>query len=141
MSNAAISLSIDRMSKADDPRQAIIKEIGKANLDGYRLFDDDVLLGTYVRPEKTKGGIILTSKSKDEDRFQGKVGLLLKCGPTAFKYDRSGAYDFEGDKPAVGDWAVYRASDGWEMALNGVSCRIIRASMLRGIVSDPSSIW
>lgn len=141
MGNAAISLSIGRMSKASDPKQAIIGEIGESTLAEYRLFDDDVLLGTYIRPEKTAGGIIIPDKLKEEDRYQGKVGLLLKAGPTAWKYDRSGAYLFEGEPPQINDWVIYRASEGWEMALNGVSCRIISAKLIRGVVSDPSVIW
>lgn len=150
MSNAAMAQSIDRLSRATDPKTAIIKEIGQDVIDSYRLLEDDVLIGTYIRPERTKGGIILTDRSKEEDRFQGKVGLLLKMGPTAFRYDRSGLYNaydkskpnWEGcEAPQVGDWVVYRMSDAWEVSLRGVSCRIIRASLLRGAISDPMIIW
>lgn len=142
MSNAAISVAIDSLSKSTkDPKKALIEQIGELAIRGYRLMEDDVLLATYVRPEKTKGGIILTAKTKDEDRFQGKVGLLLKKGPAAFKYDKSGAFTYEGDPPEINDWVVYRPSDGWEIALNGVSCRLIRSCMLRGVVNDPETIW
>ena len=102
---------------------------------------DRVILKTVEAEETTKGGIILTAKTKDEDRFQGKVGLLLKKGPTAFKYDRTGHHYYEGDAPEIHDWVVYRASEGWEIALNGVSCRVIKSSALRGAVTDPETIW
>lgn len=141
MSNAAISLSIDRLSKASDPKLSLIAEIGQATIDDYQLFDDDLLLGTYIRPEKTKGGIIITAKAKDEDRYQGKAGLLMKAGPTAWKYDASGQYAFEGKVPELHSWLVYRASEGWEISINGVSCRIIRARHIRGVITDPSVIW
>lgn len=141
MSNAAISLAIDKISKAQDPKKALVEQIGELAIRGYKLMEDDVLLATYIRPEKTKGGIILTAKTKDEDRFQGKVGLLLKKGPTAFKYDRTGHHYYEGDAPEIHDWVVYRASEGWEIALNGVSCRVIKSSALRGAVTDPETIW
>lgn len=135
-----MSQRVQELSKSLDIKEAILEAVGTA-VEQYTLFDDDVLLATYIRPEKTKGGIIMPERVKDEDRFQGKAGLLLKCGPTAFRYDRSGMYNFEGDAPKLHDWVVYRPSDGWEIALNGVSCRIIRASMLRGAVEDPSVIW
>jgi len=141
MSNAAMSLSINRLSQSDDPRKALLETIGKQNIDAYRVFEDDVLIATYIRPERTKGGIFLTDNAKQEDRFQGKVGLLLKVGCTAFRFDKSGQFAWEGDKPEVGDWVIYRPSDAWEMSINGVSCRLIRSSLIRGAVSDPTSIW
>lgn len=141
MTNAAMAQSINRLSQADDPKKALIDNIKQIHIDSYRLFEDDVLIGTYIRPEKTKGGIFLTDNAKQEDRFQGKVGLLLKAGPMAFKFDKSGQFHLEGDKPAVGDWVIYRPSDAWEISLNGVSCRIIRSCLIRGAVNDPASIW
>lgn len=141
MSNAAMSQAIRRMAQAEDPKQAILDAIGHEVLDGIKMHEDDVLLGTYIPPEKTKGGIILTERAMDENRFQGKVGLLLKSGPTAWKYDRSGQYAYDGTPPQIGDWLIYRASDGWEIGLNGVSCRLIRASLTRSSVQDPSMIW
>lgn len=141
MSNARMTQSINRLAMADDPKQAIVDEIGEAAIDGYRLFDDDLLLATYIRPEKTKGGIYLIDKTKEEDRFQGKVGLLLKSGPTAWKYDRSGSYAFEGEAAQSMDWVVYRASEGWEISINGVSCRLVSSKNIRGRVADPTVIW
>jgi len=135
-----MSQRIQELSKSLDIKESILKALGSA-VDQYRLFDDDVLLATYIRPEKTAGGIIMPERVKDEDRFQGKAGLLLKCGAAAFKFDRSGMFKFEGEAPNIHSWVVYRPSDGWEIALHGVSCRIIRSVMLRGVIDDPSVIW
>lgn len=141
MSNAAIVQSIEKISRASDPKKGLLDAIGLAAIAGYTVLEDDVLLATYVRNEKTSGGIFIPSTSKQEDRFQGKVGLILKCGPLAFKYDKSGSYEYTGTPPKVNEWVVYRPSDGWEISLNGVSCRIIRAAMLRGVVTNPETIW
>jgi hypothetical protein len=140
MSNALMANTLLALSQADDVKKALIDKT-KDVVASYKLFDDDVLLGTYIEPEKTAGGILKTQRMLDESRFQGKVGLLLKIGPSAFKYDRSGVFQFEGDKPALHTWCVYRASDGWEISLNGVSCRIIRANALRGHGVNPKDIW
>lgn len=136
-----MSQTLLKVAQADDPREGLLKQLGNTAVEHYQLMEDDILLATYIRPEKTKGGIILTQQNLGEDRFQGKVGLLVKKGPAAWKFDRTNQYPFEGDVPEIGAWCVYRASEGWEIGLNGVSCRIIRASLVRGVVADPSVVW
>lgn len=123
------------IATASDPKAEIIKLLGPA-LDQFSVLGDRVLVATYIRAEKTKGGIIMPGSQRDEDRYQGKVGLILKQGPTAFKYD--GAYPYEGDVPSVGQWAVYRTSDTWEFFLNNVSCRLLPSDMIRAVIDDPA---
>lgn len=136
------SLAIKReiIANSVDPKAALLYAIGQDAIDNYDLFEDDLLVATYVPPAKI-GSIIIPGKSQEENRFQGKCGLILKMGPTAFKYNRSQEYAFEGKKPEVGQWAVLRFSDAWEVGLKGVSCRIVRANQIRGIVADPSVMW
>jgi len=140
MSNSLMTQVVQRISQAADPKDGIWKQLETA-VDDFELFDDDVLIATYIRPEKTKGGILLTTKNLEEDRFQGKAALVLKKGPAAFKYDRSGQYPFEGKTPEVNDWVVFRASEAWEVGIKGVSCRIIRSIFIRGSIADPTVIW
>ena len=49
-----------------------------------KLQRNECLVATYISSHRTKGGIIIPGKTQDEDRYQGKVGLLLACGPAAF---------------------------------------------------------
>jgi hypothetical protein len=44
-----------------------------------------VLLGIYIEPETTNGGIILSAGRVKESVRQATVGLVLKKGDTAFK--------------------------------------------------------
>ena len=60
-------------------------------------------VAVYERPEQTKSKIFLTDSVRDEDKFQGKVGLVVKMGPDAFV--DSGGWVFQ-RKAAVGDWSV-----------------------------------
>lgn len=138
---ALMAVQQQKISQSQDTKSATLEAIGSKALEAYSLFEDDVLLATYIAPEKSVGGIIRPGRNIDEDRFQGKCGLLLKVGPTAFVYNRSSERAFEGTKPEINSWVVYRPSDGWEISLNGVSCRLIRANMLRGMVTDPSVVW
>ena len=78
-----------RMQHDVDPVKQMLDEIG--DLSNIEVFNNQVLLGIYIRPVKTRGGIMLTDNYRDEDKWQGKVGLVLKKGPTAFM-DKTGEW-------------------------------------------------
>mgnify|MGYP006269590369 CR=1 FL=1 len=120
-----------------DPKQDLLDKVG--SLKGVDVFNNAVLVAMYVRPTKTKSGIILTDKYTDEDRIQGKAGLVLKKGPRAF-VDPSGEW-FSGVNIDEGDWVIFRPSDGWPVNVNGVSCRLIDDIAIRGKVDQPDRVW
>jgi co-chaperonin GroES (HSP10) len=97
-----------------------------------------VLVATAPEPEK-RSGFIMTSKTIDEGRFQGKIGLVLRIGNGAFKYD--GSYEYEGDVPQIGDWVLFKPSQGWEVAINGVPCRWVDSDNLVAVVNDIGAIY
>lgn len=43
-----------------------------------------ILAAQYIRPQKSSGGILFADKSKSEDKWQGRVGLVLALGPDAY---------------------------------------------------------
>jgi co-chaperonin GroES (HSP10) len=116
-------------------KDLVFKNIG--NLDDYVVLGDDVLVATYVKTGKTAGGIILTDKSVDEDRWQGKVGLVLKLGESAFKYE--GPYEYKGTVPKIGSYIVFHTSDTREIGIKGFSCRTISSSLVRMIIPDEAA--
>jgi hypothetical protein len=124
--------------EGEDPKKVIFKAIGVA-LDNIEVFGSRVLVATAPHRNKSKGGILYTDKRLEEGRFQGKVGLILKMGSAAFKYD--GQYDWEGPKPEVGDWVYYRPADAWETAINSVPCRFANDQLIVGRVTDPEVIF
>ncbi len=103
------------------------------------LWGNRVFLATYVTPQISKGGILMPEKRIDASRYEGKAGLVLKIGATAFKYD--GAWPWESPKAAVGDWVWYRASDAPEAGFNHVYCREIEDDLIKGTIKDPSKIF
>lgn len=128
-----------------DPREAILKKVG--DLSGIEIFGNDILVAIYKRPEKTKSGLILTANTLNEDVHQGKVGLILKMGPTSYIDDDGNRFrDIK-----EGDWVVFRPSDGWRVTLNTlqgtyskddtVDCRIVSDISVRSRVQDPDSIY
>jgi co-chaperonin GroES (HSP10) len=126
-----------KMTHKEDPKTQIIEAVG--DIDGLDLMNVKVLVGIYVRPQKTAGGIYLTDKTVEEDRYQGKVGLILKTGPKAF-IDPKGEW-FNGEKFSVGDWVVFRPSDGWSVTVNGYPCRILDDSSIQSKETVPDRIW
>lgn len=99
---------------------------------------DDVLVALYVRPEKTAGGLVLPEAYREEDVYQGKVGLVLKMGPLAFKHDDTHVWPER--TPAEGDWVVFRVGDAWPLVLGKVPCRIMREGAIRMIIARPDLV-
>lgn len=126
-----------KMSHEKDPAQAIRDVIG--DIGGFDLFPTQVLVATYIRPEKTSSGIILTDNYRQEDVYQGKVGLILKKGANAFKSDDK--TDFAGFSPEVGQWVVSRAMDGTAMGINKWHCRIMDDTCIRAVIPDPDMVF
>lgn len=129
---------------ATDKPQSTADEImaGMASaMPNIEVFHNQVLVGIYMAPGVTKGGIILTDKTRAEDQWQGKVGLVLAKGPLAFLNDARN--DFKDQNVEQGQWVIYRVSDGFPIDINGVHCRLIEDIHIRGRITDPSLnlIW
>lgn len=97
----------------EDPADTILELAG--DLSEVEIFNNKVLVGVYQREDEVKsaGGIILTNETTKEDKYQSKVGLILKIGPVAFQdlnYDPP--HWFIDQDLYRGDWVVYRPSDG-----------------------------
>lgn len=120
-----------------DPRDEILKQVG--DLSDIEIFHNQVLVAIYVRPEKTKGGIFISSQTRDEDKYQGKVGLVIKKGNDAFN-DPSGKW-FTGVTIDLHDWVVFRPSDGWQITVNDQLCRILDDTDIRGRIPQPDVVW
>lgn len=128
--------AIEAVSLAANPKQAILSAV--SNLDAVEIFGDIVLLGTYIRPEKTAGGIIRPTENVVEDVWQGKVGLVLKLGTSAFMDTPD--YSFQGQSVQPGDWVVYNIGDTRTLNVNGYPCRYVRDFHIKMRVKDPSVV-
>jgi co-chaperonin GroES (HSP10) len=120
-----------------DPAEVLKKEIGDTS--NVEVFNNQILVAVYIRPQKTKSGIFLTEKTTDEDRYQSKVGLVIKRGPEAFN-DESGIW-FSDTEIKEGEWVVFRPSDGWSITVNNVLCRMIDDVNVRARIDQPDRVW
>ncbi len=132
--------------KPADPVSELLERVG--NIDNFEIFRNQVLVGVFIRPNVTAGGIHLTDATLDEDKYQGKVGLVLKMGPLAFVPEDDLDRRFDGMDIKIHDWVVFRTSETWQLKLNkrfysdkGVDCRLIDDIYIRGRVQDPLMVY
>lgn len=103
------------------------------------VFNNQVLVEVYIRPEKTKGGVILPERALKEDEYQSKVGRIVRMGSGAFN-DPDGRW-FDGVTFNIGDWIVFRPSDGWAMTVGDKLCRMLSDVDVRARVDVPERVW
>lgn len=130
-----------KMEHALDPRAEILQALG-TTLDGAVLVNPvSVLLCMYERPEKTAGGLYMpeTAGPRAEDKYQGKVGLIVEMGHLAFKDDEE--HDWGPDKPKLGDWAMVRVGDTFPFYVNERMMRIVHENDVRMILPSPDMVY
>jgi len=125
------------LSPTDEPAQLIRDKIG--DLSKIEIMHNQILVAQYIRPERTKSGLYLADKTRDEDRFQGKTGLVLKKGPLAFVDDDHNK--FHGQNVVENDWVFFRVSDGFPVVVNGVLCRMLEEVHIRGKIASPDVVY
>lgn len=121
----------------DDPKTAILEDL-RPFLSDIEVLGARVLVAVYVRPKHTAGGIYLPDKTVDEDKYQGKVGLVLALGPIAFEDDQT--HRFGTIKPQVGDWIVFSVGDTFGLELGKRRCRSVEDVDVHMILPRPDMI-
>jgi co-chaperonin GroES (HSP10) len=105
----------------------------------HTVLHSQVLVAHYIRPAKSKGGIIMTDAAVQEDRFQGNCFLVVAMGPLAFKDDNIAK--FGGAELKVGDWVMAVTADGAALYVNSVPCRIYSDTRILMKVDDPGMYY
>jgi co-chaperonin GroES (HSP10) len=123
-----------QMVHARDPREELWLDV-EPYLADITVLGARVLVAVYVRPEQTKSGILLPAQTRHEDVYQGKVGLVLKCGPLAFQDDAT--HRFGNQVPTVGDWVVFSVGDTFGMELGKRRCRTVEDVDVHLIINRP----
>lgn len=129
------------MNHVVDPKKQLLSAIG--DISALEVHYNQVVVAIYVRPQQTLGGIHLPDKYRDEDKFQGKVGLVVKKGPMAFvpTDPNNDEHGFSHVNVKVGDWIVFRPSDGWSVSINKTDCRILLDTSVKCKIPTPDMFW
>lgn len=133
-----------------DAKQEILKRLG--DISQAEIAQNEVLLAMYMRPEKTAGGIIMPHQNLKEDRFQGKVGLVVKIGSACrfVRTDEKTGVTY-GIDIKLHDWVAVRTSDTWPLEINAdpnisdprafTLCRLVYDDQIRMKVPHPGMVW
>jgi co-chaperonin GroES (HSP10) len=128
-----------RTIHVEDPREVIWATVGK-ELDLVEPMNQQVLVALYIRPAThTASGLEIAEAAVDEDRYQGKIGMVLKKGPRAFVDD--GPVKFHGQDVEPGDWVVYRASDGLKGMIGDREIRFIPDVYIKAKIDHPDAVF
>lgn len=130
-------MPVMQMKHDIDPAEDIIDRVG--DLSEVAIPLNKVLVGIYMRPAKTTSGIHLPDEIRDEDRYQGKAGLILKKGPMAFVDDEK--VQFSGLDPQVGDWVAFRPSNGLKIDIRKVHCILLSDTHIEMAIPTPDMIF
>ena len=141
-----------------DPAQEIWESIIKTGAAVYddctikfkiEFFANSVVVAVYHRPEKTASGLYLpptASGKTGEDRYQGKVGLVVALGPLAYVDDDKRVFA-KNEIVDIGDWVFFNPNDGWSCKLaslginDSVLLRVFTEDQIKGRVPEPDMVW
>ena len=131
-----------KLIHTEAPSLKIWRELG--SLDGFDIAAQGVLVATYKRPDdiKTEGNVILAHAVVKDDEFQSKTGLVVKLGRRAFIDDEH--VQWHGYRCDVGDWVMFKASEGLKMEIpgsGGVHCRLISDVHLKMKVPHADAVF
>lgn len=123
-----------------DPREDLLAKVGGL-VDHVVPLGSNVMVAIYERPAKTKFGILLPENvgARKEDEHQGKVGLVLRLGPIAFKEDER--HSFGALLPKHGDWIVYSVSETFSFMLGDIKIRMVEDVAVKAIVDQPDIVY
>ncbi len=96
-----------------------------------------ILVAMPVVKEKTKGGIVKASYTKDIEESSNICGYVMKLGPDCYNDERrfpSGAWCKKGD------WVVFRAYSGTRIEMYGQEFRLINDDTVEAVVDDPTGV-
>lgn len=119
-----------------DPAKELLAKFGK--LDDATVKMNRILVAYYIRPEKTKSGIHLPDSVRKEDEWQGKVGLVIKLGPSAYADPNLFAPE---DAVSVGDWVMFRPSAGLDCQIRGHKCKLLFEGDIEMSISSPDTVY
>lgn len=109
------------------------------------IFPTDVIVAHFQRTKLGSGVLLAAKQTQAEDKYQGKVGLVVALGGNVF-VDAPDA-QFYGFKVKIGDWVVYKNSDGREQELcapataDRVLTRVLKDGEVYMTVPRPDRVW
>ena len=96
-----------------------------------------ILVLPYKGQGKTKGGVILTDETVQEQSYTTVTGLVLKVGPDAYKDETRFP---NGPWCKKNDWIIFGRYAGSRFGIEGGEVRILNDDEIIAVVKDPEDI-
>ena len=96
-----------------------------------------LLIAMPKSKEKTEGGILKATQTRDIEETSNICGYVLKIGPDAYRDSKrfpSGAWCKKGD------WVVFRAYSGTRIKMYEQEFRLINDDTVEAVVDDPTGV-
>jgi co-chaperonin GroES (HSP10) len=115
------------------------------DLSDIRIPLNRILVALWITKEerRTESGLIIHSpdSTKDEHKWQGRSGLVLKMGPHAYQSDDQVTFLSE-DRCDVGDWVLLRPSDGVRINFYQHECVLLESERgIRAVLNRPDLVY
>jgi hypothetical protein len=132
---------LSQISEPDKWAEFVKKKIGNAI---PTLTLNNVLCAVYIGHEnlsevKTPSGVIIpiikTDDQIKEDIWQGKMNLVIACGPAVFVDDPS--MKFYGQQIRPGDWVSFPNHTCTQMEVGKIPCRLVQDRFINSVWADP----
>lgn len=127
------------MMHTTDPKADLLEKIG--DVSDIEVLHNQVLCAIYMAPKQMASGLWRPDNNADEDKYQSKVVLILKTGPSAFVPDEKWSWPAD---MGVGDWVFLKRSAGWNLTVNSSAdnlCVMVDDVDIRGRIPHPDKVW
>ena len=146
-----LSVEADKNNKvAEDKENRFLKKIQEDATNNIEHLPTDKVLERLPNPTgwrilvlpykgqgKTKGGILLTDETVQEQSYTTVTGLVLKMGPECYKDENRFP---NGPWCKKGDWIIFGRYAGSRFGIDGGEVRILNDDEIIAVVKDPEDI-
>lgn len=124
---------VEQLSVLDEGKTTVDVEVDTS---GFQVKGWNILVQPISIGEKTKGGIYLPEKFKDDMSYLSNVCRVVQKGSLAYTQDM-----FKGEVWCeVGDFVMIPRNTGQKMMLKGVPVTIVGCDKVIAVVEDPATI-
>jgi chaperonin GroES len=127
------------MSHQHDVAKLYTDEESKATIGSHQLpipMGWKILIQPNQAKQKTKSGIILPEKAKENEAYLTAHGIVAAIGELAYRERESGASWRIHNKPKVGDKVTYGKYAGQKLTINGVRFLLLNDDEVTSILAD-----
>lgn len=136
-----------RLGKVQDPEALFAEEKRRiwaklGDISGLRVPLNRILIAVWVPDADRKvGSLLLPDVAREEDKWQGKAGLVVKMGPRCYEDNEAMTFLPE-DKCQVGDWVLFRKGDGHTLELWHAYCVMLESERgIKMILDRPDAVF